>query len=65
VLPGPTRCGNGCSVHLPPEGANVERAEGLPLERYAVKIIFLGIFTHSPQGICAVNKLMLQSMAGG
>src|SRR5215510_2285429 len=33
------------------EDANVERAESVPVERYAVKIIFLGIFTHCRQTI--------------
>jgi hypothetical protein len=49
-----------------PGSANVECAEYLLRERYAVKIFFLGIFTHQRQesGICAVNKLMLQSTAG-
>jgi hypothetical protein len=51
VLPGPTRCGNGCSVHLPPQDANVECADYLPRERYAVKTFFLGIFTHHRKGI--------------
>jgi hypothetical protein len=47
---GPTQCGSDCSVH-PAGSANVECAEYLLRERYAVKIFFLGIFTHQCQGI--------------
>src|SRR5262245_33175031 len=51
VLPGPTRCGSGCSRSSLLEGANLECAENLLRERYAVKILFLGIFAYHRQGI--------------
>jgi DUF971 family protein len=52
---------------IPAGSANVECVEYLLRERYAVKIFFLGIFTHisaRESGNCALNKLMLQSTAG-